>query len=87
MAENKEYEPLWTSGESTGVRYDVGEYRTSCTKCSRPILVSLFYFGTVHNGRPIVTCGECVRIEDEYKELYPEVSKQIEDWVKETTEV
>lgn len=54
-----------------------------CNKCGKKILVEILLFGVSHNLDVIATCGSCMKISDNIKEKYPEVSKKIEEFLNE----
>jgi len=56
-----------------------GEF-LSCRKCGRKILVEMGINGTIHHLGTSVTCADCLEIRDEFRQKFPEIVKQIEEW-------
>jgi len=52
----------------------------SCQKCGRKVLVGMGLIGVPHHTNLAITCADCLEIDDEFKQKYPEIAKQIEDW-------
>ena len=51
-----------------------------CDICGRKIYVSMGLIGTPHHFGVAAMCAECLQIEDGFKQQYPDIAKQIEDW-------
>lgn len=66
--------------EDAGGCYSLCIHKTQCSKCNKKILVQLPLFGPPHHGDVFVTCGECLKIDKGFKEKYPEIAKNIEEW-------
>lgn len=57
----------------------IGEFR-KCNKCERKILVQMGINGTPHHFGTSVTCADCLVIDEDFRQKYPDIVKQIEDW-------
>ncbi len=51
-----------------------------CSKCKRKILVTMGLFGTVHHMGTSVTCAECLTIDPNFSERFPDIASKIERW-------
>ena len=54
----------------------------SCHKCGRKIVVQIGINGTPHHWVSNVVCAECMEIQSEFQEHYPQQAKEIEEWRK-----
>ena len=57
----------------------MGEF-LSCKKCGRKILVEMGINGTIHHMGTSATCADCIEIPAEFREKFPDIAKQIEEW-------
>lgn len=55
-------------------------HKLKCHTCSRKILVQMVLFGQPHHLDLTVICGECLQVDKDFREQYPELSKDLEDW-------
>ena len=57
-------------------------HMASCTKCKRKILVSIGLFGVSHHTGLTVICADCLKVDEQFAQTYPEIAKRIEEWKK-----
>jgi hypothetical protein len=55
-------------------------YLLQCRKCQRKIVVDCVLNGTNHNLGVYAICAECVKLEGDFKEKFPEQAKAIEEF-------
>ena len=55
-------------------------HKTKCNKCERKVLVQLPMFGAPHHLDVLVTCMECLELDEGWKKEHPEVAGDLIDW-------
>jgi hypothetical protein len=57
----------------------MGEF-LSCRHCKRKILVEMGINGTIHHMGTSAVCADCLVIREEFRQKFPDVTRQIEEW-------
>jgi len=51
-----------------------------CSKCRRKILVNMGLIGISHTVNITVDCLDCLEVNATFREKFPDIAKQIDDW-------
>lgn len=51
-----------------------------CRNCKRKILVEMGINGTIHHMGTSVVCADCLEIREAFRQKFPEITAQLEEW-------